>query len=348
MHLFLARDASGARRVFDLSRILCMAVFTAVNETQLASWLEHYSLGQVTDFRGISSGIENSNFFLTTTEGEYVLTLFEKLNSQQLPFYLELMQHLAAHGVTVPDPVAQRDGSLFGELLGKPAAIVTKLGGSVQLAPQPYHCVEVGQMLARMHLAGRDFKRHQPNLRSLPWWQDALPSVTAFISDAQRKLLVEELAFQNDFFASADYRGLPEGPCHCDLFRDNVLFIPAAAGESADRLGGFFDFYFAGYDKWLFDVAVCVNDWCADPLTGVLDPARTQALLRAYQTVRPFTPAETRHWRSMLRAGALRFWVSRLYDFYRPREAEMLKPHDPGHFERILRERLSAAELPWL
>ena len=132
------------------------------------------------------------------------------------------------------------------------------------------------------------------------------------------------------------------------MFRDNVLFIPAAAGESADRLGGFFDFYFAGYDKWLFDVAVCVNDWCADPLTGTLDPTRTQALLRAYQTVRPFTAAETRHWRSMLRAGALRFWVSRLYDFYRPRAAEMLQPHDPGHFERILRERLSAAELPWL
>jgi homoserine kinase type II len=325
-----------------------MAVFTAVNGTQLASWLEHYSLGPVVDFRGISSGIENSNFFLTTTQGEYVLTVFEKLSAAQLPFYLELMQHLAARDVRVPDPVARRDGSLFGELLGKPAAIVTKLDGVVQLAPQADHCIEVGQMLARLHLAGRDFKRHQPNLRSLPWWQDAALSIDAFISSAQRDLLRDELAFQSRFFASDDYRDLPEGPCHCDLFRDNVLFVPATARETSDRLGGFFDFYFAGCDKWLFDVAVCVNDWCIELSTGKLDAVRTQALLRAYQTVRPFTAAETRQWRSMLRAGALRFWVSRLYDFYRPRAAEMLKPHDPSQFERILRERLSAAELPWL
>lgn len=304
--------------------------------------MRHYELGDVLAFRGIPSGIENSNFFLTTTRGEYVLTIFEKLTAQQLPFYLDLMRHLAGHGVPVPDPIPRDDGALFGELHGKPAAIVTKLDGSAELAPGVEHCIEVGQMLARMHLAGRDYPRNQPNLRSLPWWQENVPAILPFITDAQRALLESELAHQAGFFASDDYAALPAGPCHCDLFRDNVLFAHAAPGTGHDvRLGGFFDFYFAGCDKWLFDVAVTVNDWCVDLATGVLDVERADALLRAYQTVRPFTAEERRHWSDMLRAGACRFWVSRLYDFYLPRAAEMLKPHDPGHFERILRERIA-------
>jgi homoserine kinase type II len=254
------------------------------------------------------------------------------------------MRHLAHHAVPVPDPMPRRDGALFGELNGKPAAIVTKLDGVPELAPGPAHCIEVGQMLARLHLAGRNFPAYQPNLRSLAWWQENVPAVLPHLSDDQRALITNELAHQAAFFASDEYRLLPEGPCHCDLFRDNVLFAHPTADET--RLGGFFDFYFAGNDKWLFDVAVCVNDWCIDLASGALDMARVDALLRAYQTVRPFTPAEEHHWNDMLRAGALRFWVSRLYDFYRPREAEMLKPHDPGHFERILRERIEVAPPP--
>jgi homoserine kinase type II len=225
-------------------------------------------------------------------------------------------------------------------LHGKPASIVTKLEGAPELAPTPAHCIEVGQMLARMHLAGRDFPQHQPNLRSLSWWQEKAPSIVDFLSREQRDLFDSELAHQAAFFGSADYASLPDGPCHCDLFRDNVLF---AHGREHARLGGFFDFYFAGVDKWLFDVAVTVNDWCIDLATGALDSARVDAMLRAYQTVRPFTPAEERHWNDMLRAGAMRFWVSRLFDFHRPREAQMLNAHDPGHFERILRERVKAA-----
>ncbi|WP_126283591.1 homoserine kinase [Burkholderia stagnalis] len=319
-----------------------MAVFTAVSDTDLAHWMRHYALGDVVAFRGISSGIENSNFFLTTTRGEYVLTIFEKLTAEQLPFYLDLMRHLASHGVPVPDPVPRDDGTLFGELHGKPAAIVTKLDGATELAPGVEHCIEAGQMLARMHLAGRDFPRTQPNLRSLPWWQENVPTIAPFVDAAQLALLEGELAHQTRFFASADYAALPGGPCHCDLFRDNAMFAHAAPGTGHSvRLGGFFDFYFAGCDKWLFDVAVTVNDWCVDLATGVLDDARADALLRAYQTVRPFTAEERRHWGDMLRAGAYRFWVSRLYDFHLPRAAEMLKPHDPGHFERILRERIA-------
>lgn len=329
-----------------------MAVFTPVSDQELATWLSHYSLGEVRDFRGIASGIENTNFFLTTTQGDYVLTLFEKLGEQELPFYLNLMQHLAAHGVPVPNPIPRDDGTLFGLLHGKPAAIVTRLPGSAQLSPTPQHCAEVGQMLARSHLAGRDFTDRQPNLRSLAWWQAVTPSLLPHLSPDQTALLEREVAYQTAFFASDDYAALPGGPCHCDLFRDNVLFMAAsdasattsasAADIGQDRLGGFFDFYFAGCDKWLFDLAVTVNDWCVDLTTGALDPARTQAMLRAYQSVRPLSAVEQRHWRDMLRAGALRFWVSRLYDFYRPRAAELLQAHDPGRFERTLRDRITA------
>ncbi|WP_454874420.1 homoserine kinase [Paraburkholderia xenovorans] len=324
-----------------------MAVFTAVTEPQLAEWMRHYDLGDVVEFRGISSGIENSNFFLTTTRGEYVLTIFEKLTAEQLPFYLDLMRHLAAHRVPVPDPMPRENGALFGLLQGKPAAIVTRLEGAPELAPGVEHCIEVGQMLARMHLAGRDYPAYQPNLRSLPWWKETVPTILPFLEGGQRELLSSELAYQEAFFASADYAALPEGPCHADLFRDNAMFAHADPGTGHEvRLGGFFDFYFAGCDKWLFDVAVTVNDWCVDLATGKLDAARTEAMLRAYQTVRPFTAEENRHWGDMLRAGAYRFWVSRLYDFHLPRAAELLKPHDPGHFERILRERLSGVALP--
>lgn len=317
-----------------------MAVFTPVTHAELGDWLQDYDLGDVVELRGIQSGIENSNFFLTTTRGEYVLTIFENLSATQLPFYLDLMRHLASHRVPVPDPMPRRDGTLFGMLHGKPASVVTKLEGAPELAPTPAHCIEVGQMLARLHLAGRDFPQHQPNLRSLSWWQEKAPSIVEFLSHEQRELFEGELSWQAAFFGSADYAALPGGPCHCDLFRDNVLFAP---GLEHARLGGFFDFYFAGVDKWLFDVAVTVNDWCTDLATGTLDAARVDALLRAYQTVRPFTPAEERHWNDMLRAGAMRFWVSRLHDFHRPREAQMLNAHDPGHFERILRARVQAA-----
>lgn len=325
-----------------------MAVFTSVTREQLDHWLQRYALGRVTEFRGISSGIENSNFFLTTERGAFVLTLFEKLTAAQLPFYLQLMRHLAGHGIPVPDPVPDRHGEILGELCGKPATIVTRLQGRSHLTPDAAHCAQVGQMLARLHLAGRDFPLQQPNLRSLPWWREAAPAVLPFLASAEHALLEAEMAHQSGFFASEDYASLPSGPCHCDLFRDNVLFIDGdALNGAADQLGGFFDFYFAGCDKWLFDVAVTVNDWCADPATGKLDVPRTLALLDAYQAVRPFTETEARHWRSMLRAGALRFWLSRLYDFYLPRAAEMLQPHDPTHFERILRQRIQAPHLPW-
>jgi homoserine kinase type II len=310
-----------------------MAVFTSVTLDDLSQWIKQFPLGKALAIQGISSGIENSNFFLTTERGEFVLTIFENLDFEQLPFYVQLMRHLAERGIPVPAPVPDEAGELVVALHGKPAVIVSKLDGSSQMDPQPVHCAEVGAMLARMHLAGQDFPLQQPNLRGLDWWKDTVPKVLPHLDEATAALLRAELAYQDDFAAGSTYAALARGPVHADLFRNNVMFV-------GERLSGCFDFYFAGWDTWLFDLAVTVNDWCIDVDSGRLDQARAVALTRAYHAVRPFTDAERRAWQPMLRAAALRFWVSRLYDLYRPRAAEMLTPHDPTHFERVLRERI--------
>ena len=310
-----------------------MAVFTEVSKKDAREVLRRLQIGELVELRGIEGGIENTNYFLTSTQGEFVLTLFERLTAEQLPFYLHLMKHLAHGGIPVPEPRADKYGEILHTVAGKPAAVVSKLRGKSQLAPEPVHCAAVGAMLARMHLVGRDYDRHQPNLRGLPWWNETVPVVLPHIGPEQAELLTSELAYQNHVAAGSAYAALPRGPIHADLFRDNVMF-------EGEELTGCFDFYFAGVDTWLFDLAVCLNDWCIDLPTGRHDEQRAAALLAAYQAVRPLTAAERELLPAMLRAGALRFWLSRLWDFYLPREASMLKPHDPTHFERVLRERV--------
>ncbi len=319
-----------------------MAVFTEVSDSEAGELVARLDLGQLRELRGIKGGIENTNYFLTTERGEYVLTLFERLTHEQLPFYLHLMKHLAQHGIPVPEPqalpgtgsAADPDGELLLEVGGKPAAVVSRLRGHSELAPTHAHCAAVGEMLARMHLAGRDYPRSQPNLRALAWWNEIVPVVLPYVDPAQAALLRSELAFQNHVAAGSAYAALPRGVIHADLFRDNAMFDDG-------RLTGFFDFYFAGVDSWLFDVAVCLNDWCVDLPTGAHDAGRAAAFLRAYTAVRPLAAAERRLLPALLRAGALRFWISRLWDFHLPREASMLQPHDPEHFERVLRERVA-------
>ena len=312
-----------------------MAVFTEVSEKDARDLLHRLSLGSLTELRGIQGGIENTNYFLTTDQGEWVLTLFERLSFEQLPFYLYLMKHLAQAGIPVPDPQSEtRSGDILLKACGKPAAIVNKLAGKSQLAPQPVHCAAVGEMLARMHLAGQDYNRHQPNLRGLSWWNETVPVVLPHLGEEAAALLRAEIAYQNHVAASPAYAALPRGPVHADLFRDNVMF-------EGDKLTGFFDFYFAGVDTWLFDLAVCLNDWCIDHATGAHDAERAKAMLAAYQAVRPLKAAERELLNAQLRAGALRFWISRLWDFYLPREAAMLQPHDPTHFERVLSQRIA-------
>ncbi|MDN3920694.1 homoserine kinase [Roseateles violae] len=318
-----------------------MAVFTEVTPDQAQALLDRLRLGRLLSLRGIKAGIENTNYFVSAEAGEFVLTLFERLSFEQLPFYLQLMKHLAARGLAVPDPQADEQGQILFELNGKPAALVDKLRGGHQLAPDVFHCEQVGAALARMHLAGQDFPLHQPNLRGLAWWTETVPVVLPFLAPEQAELISAELAFQQQLAASQTHAELPRGPIHADLFRDNVMFEGLPGRE---QLSGFFDFYFAGVDSWLFDLAVCLNDWCIDLDSGRLDETRAAAFVAAYEKVRPLSGAEHRLLPAMLRAAALRFWISRLWDFHLPREASMLKPHDPAHFERVLRERIAR---PW-
>ena len=311
-----------------------MAVFTEVSPAAAQALLTRLQLGELRALRGIEGGIENTNYFVTTDTGEFVLTLFERLSAEQLPFYLHLMRHLAHAGIPVPEPQADARGEILHSVCGKPAAVVNKLHGRSQLAPQAVHCAAVGAMLARMHLAGQGFERQQPNLRGLPWWNETVPVVLAHLDAEQAALLQSELAYQNHIAASSAYTALPRGPVHADLFRDNVMF-------DGEQLTGFFDFYFAGVDTFLFDLAVCLNDWCIDWATGAHDAARFDAMLAAYQSVRPLSAAERSLLPAMARAGALRFWISRLWDYHLPREAQVLTPHDPRHFERVLRQRIA-------
>ena len=333
-----------------------MAVYTEVAFDEASRLLSRLNLGQLNAMEGCAGGIENTNYFVTTDQGAYVLTLFERLTALQLPFYLRLMKHLAERGVPVPEPAMDADGNLLYTVNGKPATVVNRLKGKSQLTPTPAHCAAVGGMMAKMHVAARDFPMAQPNLRALPWWNKTVPVVVPFVTADQASLLQSELAYQNHVAASSAYAALPRGAIHADLFRDNVMFdvlvdanIDIKTGAkpgvedspAAPTLTGFFDFYFAGVDTWAFDLAVCMNDWCIDLATGAACEKRTHSLMEAYNAVRPLTPAERQLLPAMLRAAALRFWLSRLWDFYLPREAAMLKAHDPTHFERVLRQRLA-------
>lgn len=319
-----------------------MAVYTEVSFAEANALLQQLQLGELQSLQGCAGGIENTNYFVSTRQNgqphDFVLTLFERLTLEQLPFYLRLMKHLAQRGIAVPEPHANALGELVFELKGKPAAVVDKLSGQKELKPGPVHCAQVGAMLARMHLAGRDFDMHQPNLRGLDWWNDTTPVVLPYLTDSQKNLLTQELAYQNQLATQPAYVALPRGPIHADLFRDNVLF-ETVAGQPVLR--GFFDFYFAGVDAWLFDLAVCLNDWCIDQTSGAHHAANAHHFLSAYHAVRPLQSAEQELLPALLRAAALRFWLSRLWDFYLPRPASLLQAHDPAHFERIMRQRAS-------
>jgi homoserine kinase type II len=314
-----------------------VAVYTEVPLRDAAALFARLQLGELKTLSPCAGGIENTNYFADTDTGCYVLTLFERLTSEQLPFYLRLMQHLARRGIPVPEPHADAQGEILHHMLGKPAAVVGRLEGHHNLAPDAAHCASVGAMLARMHLAGQDFPMHQPNPRGLAWWQETAPLVLPHLSAAQRTMLQAELEFQAQLAASPACAALPRGPIHADLFRDNVMF-------DGERLTGFFDFYFAGVDAFLFDIAVCLNDWSSDVDTGRLVEPRAQGFVGAYDAVRRITGDELRLLPAFMRAAALRFWLSRLWDLHLPRSAHVLKAHDPAPFERVLRERIDS---PW-
>jgi homoserine kinase type II len=305
-----------------------MSVYTSVERSELEALLRNYSIGRLVDLEGISDGIENTNYFVTTTEGRYVLTLFEILPRDELPYYLDLMAYLAEHGIPSAHPVADHDDRYLQELSDKSAVLVHCLRGASILNPTPPHCAAIGSMLGRMHIVGKGYTGYRENDRGPQWWKTAAAQLLPRLDAINARRLNDEIAFQ----AQHDVAGLPGGVIHADLFRDNALFV-------GNQLTGVIDFYYACNDVFLFDLAVTVNDWCSHP-DGGLDSVKLNVLLKAYQQERPFTATERGMWPVMLRAAALRFWVSRLQDLHFPRPGEITHTKDPEVFRRILCHRV--------
>lgn len=307
-----------------------MSVFTTVHTHELEVWLQEYTLGDLLSLKGIASGITNTNYFVTTSTGRYVLTLFEKNTHDELHYYLDLMAFLAEHNVPAPHPVANQRGENLGTLNGKPASLVTCLNGQSIEHPSANHCHALGMTMARMHVAGQHYTAEGKNHRDRQWRESTAQQVMPHLNDADRALMQSTLTMQSEL----DYAPLPRSVVHADLFRDNVLF-------DGETLGGIIDFYYACQDAMLYDIAIAVNDWCVTP-HGQLAQDRTHALLKGYDAVRPLTTAEQAAWPDMLKIAALRFWLSRLYDFHFPQAGELTHAKDPNYFQRILNAHTQA------
>ncbi|MEQ6289684.1 homoserine kinase [Vogesella sp. GCM10023246] len=301
-----------------------MSVYTTVSQDEMRAWLQRYALGELVELKGIAAGITNTNYFVTTTHGRYVLTLFEVLALNELPYFLKLKSHLSRHGVACPAPIADHTDNFASLLAGKPACLVSCLSGHDVSQPNAAQCFAVGEMLAQMHLAGNTFPLRMVNPRGPAWWSRTATELYPHMPADEAELLRAEIAFQDQH----RFDDLPHGVIHADLFKDNVLM-------DGDKIAGFIDFYYACNDILLYDVAIALNDW-ARLDDGSIDDALATALLAGYQSVRPLTAAEIQAWPLMLRAAALRFWTSRLLDFYRPASGELTFTKDPGVFGRLL------------
>lgn len=306
-----------------------MSVYTKVGREELTAWLQPLGLGELIDYAGIAAGMQNSNYFVTTASGRFVLTLFERIDTAALDFYLALQDRLAQSGIPSPRPVADGEGRRWRWLAGKPAALLTCLPGAALESPDAGQCRAVGDLLARLHLAAANLPNPLPNPCGTAWRQAVGETLLPLLAPDERDLLADELAFQ----AAQDYSALPRGVIHADLFRDNVLW------DADGRLSGVLDFYFAGEDALLFDLAVVANDWCADD--GALS-----GLLAGYTAHRPVMPAEMAAWPAMRRAAALRFWLLRLEARAQPRGGEVVTIKDPEHFRHML-ERFRLAPEAW-
>ncbi|MEO8487621.1 MAG: homoserine kinase [Betaproteobacteria bacterium] len=312
-----------------------MSVYTTVSADELDAWLARYGLGALVQHEPIKAGIENTNYFVATERGRYVLTLYERLPADELPFYLNLMAHLAKAGVAVPAPAPDRTGALFSMLAGKPAGLVDRIDGIAHLAPSEPDCAAVGASLAGLHLASQTYRPRLVNRRGPAWCRQTARAVQPFLSAGQCQLLASELRFQSGLTRLR----LPTAAIHGDLFRDNVLF-------AGGHVVGIIDFGFAATDFLAYDLAIAVNDWC-NRSDCELDSARTCAFVEGYERHRPLTAEEREQWPTLLRAAALRFWLSRLHDLHLPRPGELVHAHDPSEYERILAHRVATVpDLP--
>ncbi len=319
-----------------------MAVYTDVSDTELAAFLDAFELGGVLAFKGIAEGVENSNFFLKTERGSYILTLYEKrVREEDLPFFLGLLEHLSAKGIQCPLPVRARDGRTWRTLAGRPAAVMTFLSGLSPKRPDAQQCAEVGAALARLHMAGADYGLSRANALSLEGWKPLVKSCEAKANGVRMglaALIVSELRWLEQHWPA----GLPQGLIHADLFPDNVFFIEG-------KLSGLIDFYFACNDAYAYDVAVCLNAWCFEP-DGTFNITKGRALLSTYRTVRPFAPAEVAALPVLARGAAFRFLLTRLYDWINRDAAALVRPKDPIEYLTKLRfhqTALGAASYGW-
>lgn len=301
-----------------------MSVYTTIDRDQLLAFLNAFPVADLVRFEGIDAGIENTNYFVDTADGRWVLTLFERQNPADLPYFLKLMDHVAGRGVPSARPLADHDGRFLTELNDRPAALVERLEGVSVEHPNRAQCAALGAMIARLHEAGRSFDGFRPNCRGPVWWAKTAREVAPRLTPADARLLRDELRFQ----ARHRHTRLPVGVIHADLFRDNALFLD-------DRIAGLIDFYYACNDVLLFDLAVAVNDWCVDQ-SGRFDQELVHALVHGYADARPLAPAEGEAWPVLLRAAALRFWLSRAYDWHFPRDGEITHSKDPEPFKRLL------------
>ena len=308
-----------------------MSVFTKVSHSELQTFLRQYPVGELIGFQGIGEGVENTNYFVDTTDGRWVLTLFERLNYADLPFFLGLMEHLASRGFPGAMPAHTHAGQSLTTLNGKPAALVRRLTGQSVLFPSVEQCAQVGRALAELHVQGQTYAVRCENSRGAQWRRDTGALIAPKLKPDARALIEHELAAQQKL----DLAALPQGIIHADLFRDNVLFVD-------ERLTGVIDFYYACNDALAYDLAVTVNDWCFEP-DGELNPARWTAMMSAYRARRELNAAERAAWPLVLRAAALRFYLSRLYDWVFPRGGDMVHVKDPEQYGRILRHHREVA-----
>ncbi|RFC64302.1 homoserine kinase [Fulvimarina endophytica] len=306
-----------------------MAVYTEVGETELFEFMAGYDIGQVLSYKGIAEGVENSNFLLRTTGGTFILTLYEKrVNAGDLPYFLGLMQYLAGHGLSCPLPVTRRDGETLGELAGRPAAIFTFLEGMGARRPMPAHCRAVGEAMARLHAIGQGFPMHRANGLSMPTWRPLFQSCPDRV-DTVEAGLSREILSELDHLEARWPTGLPAGVIHADLFTDNVFFL---AGD----LSGIIDFYFACNDLLAYDIAITLCAWCFEP-DGSFNLTKGAALLSGYQSVRPLEEAEVAALPLLCRGAAMRFLLTRLYDWLTVPDGSFVTKKDPREYLRKLR-----------
>ena len=304
-----------------------MAVYTSINSSDLNDWIEKFNFKDLVNFKGISSGVTNSNYLIQMAHSNYILTIFEHNNIEELPFYIDLMTYLAKENFLCPRPIENKNGQALGLLKEKPALMVSFLDGKEKVIRSPKSCYLVGQYLAKLHLTANNFPQLNKNTRGLDWVSDMYLNLKKYLSLEDQGILELEINYHKEM----DKVELPEGIIHGDLFRDNVLFLN-------DKISGFIDFYYACNEKFIYDIAIAINDWCIDQ-DGQINKSMFLEFIKGYRSERKLTDNEQEYLNVSLRLAALRFWLSRLEDFYNAKEGEITSIKDPKHFKDILLDR---------